>query len=384
MDIKFLLLLAGNGILFLLIRRTKQYKRLNGFLTVTFTVLLTLTLIEAGYRFIFKKKGITETGNYGGSFNTPVDLTGFTVKNIADLHTIKKDAKGNVIYDVHYSVIPDSGVNTLPINHRVAYHLADAKRDSVDVVFLGCSFTFATGISDTATMAYKVGRQLQYNSLNYGSPGYGTHQVYQIFEHKFRNAPDQKRRVFVYTFIPDHLLRAKCIYSWCLNDPFFEVKNDSLVLDGPAYKYSSGARSQVLVRVLSLNRTLSFVADLGNNIVQQRGASSVSSADYRRIAVMLEKINEDIHKRGDEFIILNWDDYKGIQKPGGGYYFSPDSIRAIMGDLSTRGAIVADVSSFFQFNDQNLIPADNHPSGRGNAILADYLGGLIRQKCGIR
>ena len=380
MDIKFVLLLLANVLLFVLIRFTRNRKKLNGPLTILFTTLVTLTVIEGGYRLFFRKKGFSETGNFGTSFNTPVDLTGFTIKNIPDLQVIKKDPKGNLIYDAHYSIIPDSGFNVLPINHRVGYHISDTKRDSIEFVFFGCSFTFATGIPDTATMAYRVGKQFNYNSLNYGGSGFGTHQAYQVFRNKYKQVPDKKKRVFVYTFIPDHLLRAKCIYSWCLNDPYFEVVNDSLILLGPAYKHTSSARSQALVRLFSLNRTLTLVSDLGNNIVQHNSASSVTDADYKRMELMLNEINTSIQSRGDLFIILHWDDYKGLKNPKGGYYVSEEKMNGLLNGLSNKGAQTINISTFFNFSDStNLIPQDNHPSVKGNLLMAEKIEELIRK-----
>jgi len=379
MDSKFLMLLAANVVLYLLIRLTKKRKRLSGFFTLLFSILITLTIIETGYRFLFKKKGPTETGNYGGSLNTPVDLTGFTVKNIKDLNAKRVDKDGNLVYDVIYTVSPDTGFNTLPINHRMGYRINDPARDSVEIVFLGCSFTFATGVSDTATMAYRLGKELQYNTFNYGSPGWGTHQAYQVFTHKFINIPDHKKRIFIYTFIPDHLLRAKCIYTWCLNDPYFEVKNDSLQLEGPAYKNAGSAKSQVAVRILSLNRMLSFVADIGNNIIQQKGATNVTPEDYKRGELMLDKMVETASQRGDHFIILHWDDYIGMKNPKGGYYIDPAKVAPIMNDLKAKGATVVPVSDFFDFSAKdNLIPQDNHPSGHGNEVVANKLAEIIR------
>lgn len=368
---KFVWLLLANLLFVLILRFTRKRKKLNGFLTVCFMILATLTVIEGAYRLFFKKDGFTETGNFGASFNTPVELTGFTVKNIPDLNVVKKDPKGNLVYDAHYSIIPDTGFNTLPINHRKAFRVSDPQRDSLEIVFLGCSFTFGTGVPDTATMAYQVGQQLNYNTLNYGGSGFGTHQAYQIYTHKYKQEPTKKKRVFVYTFIPDHLLRAKCIYTWCLNDPYFEVKGDSLHLLGPAFKHTSSARSQVMIRALSLNRALSLVSDLGNNIIQHKGASSVTDEDYKRLSLMLNDINRSIRARGDEFIVLHWDDYKGSQNPKGGYYVSVDKINSIMNQLAASGARTVNVSGFFNYTDaSNIIAQDNHPSVKGNSLMA--------------
>lgn len=369
MDMKFVWLLIANVLLLVLLRLFRNRKKLNTVITVLFTTLVTLTVIEGAYRLFFRKKGATETGNFGSSMNIPESLTGYTIKNIPKLEVTKSDAQGNLIYKAAYSIIPDSGFNTLPLNHRIAYNINDPSRDSLEFVFLGCSFTFGTGVADTATMAYRVGKQLNYNTVNLGGSGFGTHQAYQIFTHKYNQVPDHKKRVFVYTLIPDHLLRAKCIYTWCLNDPYFEVAGDSLKLLGPAYKNTSAARSQVLVRLFSLNRALSLVADLGNNIVQTKGAESVTEKDYQRVGLMLQQMNQTIQARGDVFIVIHWDDYKGSANPKGGYYVDQEKIKSLLTQLP--GARVVNASSFFDSgNPANIIAQDNHPSGQGNALMA--------------
>jgi hypothetical protein len=177
MNLQFLYLLGANVVLIFLMKMSKNRKWLHTILTLLCSTLITLTIIEGVYRLFFKSKALSETGNYGASFNEPSALTGYTVKGINPLLVTKKDKQGNLVYDASYTIIPDSGFNKLPINHRAGYRMDNPMRDSIEIVFMGCSFTFGTGIPDTATMTYRIGQQLQYNSLNYGGSGYGTHQV---------------------------------------------------------------------------------------------------------------------------------------------------------------------------------------------------------------
>lgn len=371
MDLSFILLLVFNVLLYLLVRFSKKRKWLNNILTIAFSTLVTLTVIETAYRFFFKKKGPVETGNYGSSMNTPLELTGFTVKNIPDIQTTKKMPDGSLVFDVHYGILPDSGFNTLPINHRRSYRSSNRANDSAEVVFLGCSFTFGVGINDSATIPWQVGKALDVDVQNLGGSGFGVHQAYQILRTKYATIPDHKKRVFVYTFIPDHLIRAKGVYSWCLNDPYFTVKGDSLHLEGPAYKFTSGARAQVLLRVFSLNRTLSIVSDLGNNIVQAQGAAGVNDEDYKRVELMLAEMGRLAKANGDQFIVLHWDDYKGSQNPKGGYYVEPAKMTSIFEKIKADGVTTYNVSSFYNFAAEgNTIPNDNHPSVKGAGLVA--------------
>ena len=374
MDLSFILLLAFNGLLYLGVRYSKKRKWLNSILTIAFSTLVTLTVIESAYRFFFKKAGPVEIGNFGSSINTPVALTGFTVKNIPDIQTTKKMPDGSIVFDTHYGILPDSGFNTLPINHRRSFRSVDRSNDSTEIVFLGCSFTFGVGINDSTSIPWQVGKHLNTDVQNFGGPGFGVHQAYQIFRTKYSKIPDHKKRIFIYTFIVDHLIRAKGVYSWCLNDPYFSVQGDSLRLEGPAYKHTAGARGHVLLRLFSLNRTLSIVSDLGNNIVQTKGMEGVNETDYKRMELMLAEMGRIAKANGDTFIVLHWDDYKGVRNPKGGYYVDENKMNALFQKVKPNGITTYDVSSFYDFSAEgNTILNDNHPSVKGAGLVAEKI-----------
>ena len=89
---------------------------------------------------------------------------------------------------------------------------------------------------------------------------------------------------------------------------------------------------------------------------------------------MLADINRSVQARGDQFLILHWDDYKGLKTPDGGYYVDGNKINQIVAELGQKGAITASASEFFNFNNiGNTIPQDNHPSVQGNSLMTNYL-----------
>lgn len=376
MDITLLYLLGLNLFLYLLVRITRKKKWLHKLFSFCFATLVTLSVVELVYRIFLKKTTVIESGNFGGSMNQLNDIYGYTVKDIPVIEHYKVTKKGDTIYNCRYSIMHDTGFNTQPINHRVGYLPQQAAGDS-ELVFLGCSFTFGSGINDSATLPFQAGKIGNIASLNLGGSGWGTHHVYQLFTHKYSHIPDTTKRVFVYSFIPDHVVRAKCVYSWSLNDPYFEAKGDSLHLAGSAYKHSSYARWHVITRILSLNRILSFVSDLSNIIITMSAAKNINEEDYQRVALMMENMNKMVKSRGDRFIIVHWNDYKGLT-PRDPPFVSKEKMAAIFTQLQARGAEIVNVSDIMDMNDPaNTIPRDNHPNDRANRLIGTRLVQLV-------
>ena len=234
MDKTLLYLLGLLIVLFFLRKITRKKKYLGATFSFLFTLLVTLSVVEIIYRAFIRKTTAIESGNFGGSLNQLNSTYGYTVKGIPSISHIKVLKSGDTVYNCHYSIIPDSGFNKQDINHRAGFK-PEQDSANAELVFLGCSFTFGSGIDDTATLPYLAGKFGNMPSVNMGGSGWGTHHVYQLYTHKYTNIPDKKKRVFIYSFIPDHVVRAKCIYSWSLNDTYFTAKGDSLHLEGSSY-----------------------------------------------------------------------------------------------------------------------------------------------------
>lgn len=375
MDITLLYLLGLNLLLYFIYRITRKKKIIGAIFSFLFTTLVTLSVVEIIYRAFLRKTTVIESGNFGGSINQLNSTYGYTVKDIPSISHIKVLKSGDTIYNCHYSIMHDTGFNKQDINHRVGFRPEQAG-DS-ELVFLGCSFTFGSGIDDTATLPYLAGKYGNIASLNMGGSGWGTHHVYQLYTHKYNNIPDHKKRVFIYSFIPDHVVRAKCIYSWSLNDPYFEAKGDSLHLTGSAYKHSSYARWHVATRILSLNRILSFVSDLGNILITMSASKNINDEDYKRVALMMENINASVKSHGDRFIIVHWNDYKG-PTPKDPPYVSKEKMAAIFTQLQAQGAEIVNVTDVVDMNNPaNFIANDNHPNHNANGLIARKLVQLV-------
>jgi len=379
MDIKFIFLLGVTVVLWLVTRLVKKRKGWHNFLVIIFSIFITLTLIETAYRFILKKNAFTIKSNKNFGAYTSNPLTGFMIAEEGPLEIAKIARNGDTIFNTVYTIVPDSGKNSIGMNHRAAFR-SGSNNDSAELVFLGCSITYGEGIRDNETYAFKTGEFCNTSSSNYGFSGFGTHQAYSIYLNKYSNYSDQKKRTFIYSFIPDHILRAKCIYPWNINDPYYELVNDSLVQKGKATENSSYAKTHRLTRYLSLFNSFTFITDIETAIVTGKASKEIQPADYDRAFTMLKKIQESAAANQDRLIVLYWDKYKW-KEADDSKILDRALIEKDMEELKKTGATVIKASEAFDIDNASFfIKGDGHPTPEANRLIAARLSKEICNK----
>ncbi len=372
MDIKFFFLWGVLLVLWLLTRLIKKSKGWHNFFIVIFSIFITLTLIETAYRFLLKKNAFTIKSNKNFGSYSKHALTGFMIAEPGEMQVTKIARNGDTIYNTAYTLIADSGKNSIQMNHRVAFKNKDGN-DSAELVFLGCSITYGEGIHDNETFASKTGELCNTSSANYGFSGFGTHQAYNIYLNKYRNYRDQKQRTFIYSFIPDHILRAKCIYPWNINDPYFELVNDSLVLKGIASDNSGYAKTHKLTRYLSLFNSLTFITDIETSIVAGKAAKELQPGDYDRVFHMISSMQRSIVAKNDKLVFIYWDKYKW-KEADDAKVLNRDLIEQKIDNLRNEGVTVIKASEAFDINNPAyFINGDGHPTAEANRLLAVLL-----------
>lgn len=375
MDVKFFFLLGAALLLWLATRLVKKKKGLHSFFVVILSIFVTLVVIETAWRFLLKKNATTikSNKNFGAYASHP--LTGFMIADAGEMNVTKEARNGDVIFNTTYTLIPDSGSNNIHMNHRIGYHAPG--NDSAELVFLGCSITYGEGIHDQETFAFKTGELCHLSSLNYGFSGFGTHQAYNIYLNKYLQANDHKKRVFIYSFIPDHILRAKCVYPWNINDPFFDWQSDSLVLKGKASGYSGFAKTHKYTRYLSLFNSFTFITDIETSVVASRAARSLQPSDYTRVFWMLKKMEESMTGRGDKLVLLYWDKYKW-KETDDSQVLNKSLIEESINSLAKEGVIVIRASSIFDINNPDFfIKGDGHPNAKAAGLVAQKLSQVV-------
>jgi hypothetical protein len=112
-------------------------------------------------------------------------------------------------------------------------------KDTLGVMFLGCSYTYGDACLAEETFAFKVGRQLGVNTVNAGVCSYGLSQMYLLSQ---KLVPQYKPKYTVIQFSPWLVERAT---SWgapaannFLPSPYFYDKDDSIALQLPIERTS--------------------------------------------------------------------------------------------------------------------------------------------------
>lgn len=379
MDIKFIFLLGVTIVLWFITRLLRKRKGLHSFMVIILSIFITLVVIETAYRFFLKKNAFTMKSNKNFGAYTGNPLTGFMIAEAGEMPVAKIARNGDTIYNTVYTLIADSGKNSIGMNHRIGYKGNNAN-DSAELVFLGCSITYGEGIRDSETFAYKTGELCGVPSANFGFSGFGTHQAYAIYQNKYKDYSDQKHRTFIYSFIPDHILRVKCIYPWNINDPFYELSGDSLILKGKATANSGVAKQHKIVRYLSLINSFTFITDIGTAIVSGKAAKEIQPADYDRAFTMLKNIQRSAASKQDKLVVIYWDKYKWKEADDEKILNRP-LIEQKIEELKAAGVTILKASEAFDVNNNSLfIKGDGHPTAETNRLLAEKLAKLICNK----
>jgi hypothetical protein len=115
-----------------------------------------------------------------------------------------------------------------------------ATPERVDLMTLGCSFTWGAGVDNEATYPQQLARALAVSVENFGMGSYGSVQAFQSL---IRHA-DLMPKVVVYGFIQDHLRRnvspcAPNYVPFCLPVAYLEREGDWMVLQPPHMEFFS-------------------------------------------------------------------------------------------------------------------------------------------------
>ena len=370
-DAIFLILL--NLVLCILAFLSRKRKIINNIFILCASIVVTLSVIELGYRLFFENETFY-AGKFYKDFFQPDSALGYKMKQAGSYDAIKMNSKGDTLFKTSYTIIADSGTNNSGFPHRISF------RDSSignEIIFLGCSFTFGEGLSDRQNLPFLVGDLNGSNTLNLGCTGYGLHQVYQLFHEKFSNA-DNRGRIFVYSFLYDHILRANGVYEWNQAGPFFVATRDSIVQKGSVYDLHSHSINR-FTRYASLFGSLHFIEKLLSASMEVRRLRALTPNDYNNSLEMVYQMARSIKKSGGRFIVLDWDNKNWANEELNKLPFQ--QLEEKLNALPSMGAEVIRISSIAGLNDPaNFIPGDGHPSEWMNYKIATNLREITRSK----
>ena len=362
MSKNLLFFIIGNAFLITLTYLTRKRKRLNNFILLFTTLFLFLSIFETVYRNIIHPAHAYFQKSDNAFFSTPDSLLGFQVVRTGVLNSTKLTSSGDTIFDANYTITADSDIHSFSFIHRTGYQDPDAPNPKL--IFLGCSFTFGVGVSDSETLPYRSGSLQNISTLNLGGVGYGIHQVYEIFMDKYANK-DNKNKTFIYTMIPDHVLRASGFYLHSFG-PSYKIAGDSLIYNGPM-----PAISNKLAYYSSLFGCYSFIKDIVINIEQKEKAKRVSAGEYQKAYLMIRTMSQDAKETGGRFLLLFWDMDTKSTDPNRYYrQILEDKLETLQKDSVT----IIRVSDIFDTKDPKYyFPIDGHPTAMAYDTVAKYV-----------
>lgn len=275
---------------------------------------------------------------------------GYRPKPSCSLSARERSDKGEVLYDVTYSIDSLSRRVTPQRDHQ-------AERFAL---FFGCSFAFGEGLADDQTLPAAFARLApQYAVYNYAFGGYGPQQLYmRLGDAALRQEISQPRGVLVYTFIDAHverLIGSSYVYNgWCQDCPYLALDPNGRVAHRGSFTSGRPLRSAFY---WLLSKSLSA------RLFRIGFPRSITGEDVAFTAQVVQESKERFVRMfpGSEFYVLLY--------PGSEYAAQLKSY------LEPRGVKTIDLSQLHGFQEVPYIihQKDPHPSGLANEKIAEAL-----------
>jgi hypothetical protein len=164
--------------------------------------------------------------------------------------------------------------------------------------FLGCSFTFGDGLNDDQTLPFYFNAftNSRFHVMNYGFSGYGPHQALKITEEKIVNLNSPDSGIVIFSFVPDHFLRAAGKAAWDMYGPWYEVENGQLVYKGTFEDKHFFKPGFFTKRIGSLWQN--------SNLYRSVFAPAVKEKDIQRVIGILKKMTIELSQRHLRFYTI--------------------------------------------------------------------------------
>jgi hypothetical protein len=227
------------------------------------------------------------------------------------------------------------------------------------ILFLGDSFTFGTGVSDEESFPAQLQGFGRFNSTNLGQSGGGINNAFHALRTK--KVPPGEYQAAVYTFIPDHFARASGRYGFFFNSA---LPHYSLGKEGEWQHHGSFYQSR--------NASLWFFL-LGQDLIglftscnPRRSfflhASEVQAADVELTRNLMLATKAEFEKNyGGTFVLHVW---PGTTFPGKKEFFS---------------SLEPDMPVWEMPEEVLINSATGHPSPKANRAVAKFLEGKLEQ-----
>ena len=261
-----------------------------------------------------------------------------------------KTSTGKYIYDVTYT-IDKYGRRITPV--------IDTPSRQQYLIFLGGSFTFGLGVEDKQTLPYWTGNAAQgYMPYNYGENGAGPFDILaQVETTDFNRAVKQKRGVFIYPIIYDHINRTigrMSLLGWKKYAIFYK-KNKA-----GQFVRSGTFQSEKPV----LTKTYEFLADRQlTHYLKLDFPFSITEKHLEHVAQVINQIKNTLNEKypDNPFVLL--------------LYPSSTKLNRLIPYLEKYHIRYLDYTTLYDKNDKKyyLAEEDHHPTPLAYKIVAEQL-----------
>lgn len=260
---------------------------------------------------------------------------------------------GEIVFDVPFSINPDSTRRSSQSGLQADRHL----------LFIGCSFTFGTGVRDDETLASSVAVSLPgVRSHNYGVLGASTIEtVLRLRKIKPEEYPG-KNNLVIYTYIGDHLRRHTMaipyVGSWGREKIVFrQVGKDYEALGKYHEVFPVQAFLYGLLSNSGIFRLLYPFFDLRLSVEEKDGF--VTSLGF---------LKEQSESVGAKFLVIIW---PGTQTPGW-----------LVKAMKDKGISNLNLSriNLRSLTKTPYIPIDSHPTAEAYKVISDHLIAYLKSE----
>ena len=254
-----------------------------------------------------------------------------------------------------------------PEKRRATPHMPEAE---TAVALFGCSFAFGALLSDEETCAWLVGQEGkgQYQVFNYGTPGWGTHQVYTLIKNGLPELASYKKVHAFYIAIVDHPRRVSGLVAHDRLGPRYFLEDGKLVhkgtLSDPLFPCPEGVhkvllKSKLYQRILSLKFTLNEQIAVTEALIRESARAFKQQFPNGTFTV----IEWPYIRPRKSSLRTAWHDMLTSLQPEIPVYFVEDWL--------------PDYATCFE---KYHISDDTHPNALANKIVAEHLLTLLKEQ----
>jgi hypothetical protein len=295
----------------------------------------------------------------------------------------------NGVTEIRY-VGSDQGFHVFTDDRRARVDAAGVQTPAhVDVMALGCSFTWGAGVESADTWVQQLGRTLGVPVANFGMGSYGSVQAFQML---VRNA-DLRPKVVVYAFMPEHLWRnlspcAPNYVPFCVPVAHLKREGEWVTLERPHLEYFTPENNRAINREVILRSRWDplswlYAAKWAAKIAVYRyptadrlAVDATPETAAAAIHAMIRAMHDEAADMGARLVVLNLPlMHEGHVDP-----VAPVLEQALAGKDVTFVDFAPVAAAYFarEPNGSLVLGDDPHPNQLAHRMIAETLAPVVR------